>query len=92
VKSPQAQPEFAFEYVTMARPDGTYLVKPTKLVVKQEDISVEEAAQILRCTPSHIYYLIKVEGALTYKQRKPKARYALSRAQVQALADKGNRA
>lgn len=71
----------------MPRGDGTFLVKPGKLIIKEQDITVKEAAAILQCSVSHIYYLIDVENVFTdITQRKKKARIRLKRAQVEALA------
>lgn len=79
------QLHFEFKPVVIPRGDGSFIVRPGKMVVREEEISVSEAAKILSVSCWSIYRYID-EGELTARQVKPNARKRLIRSQVEALA------
>jgi excisionase family DNA binding protein len=78
------QPDLFIPAVVIPRGDGTFLVKPGKPVILDEEIDTTEAGKILGKSRHTIYRYIR-EGHLTAKQQTKRGHVRVFRKEVDAL-------
>ena len=78
------QLQFEFKPVVIPRGDGSFIVRPGKMVVKKEEITVSEAAAVLGVSPWTIHNYIR-DGLLDARQNRPNSMYRVKRESVDKM-------